>query len=247
MTRAAYDSIGVGYGVVRTPDRRLAEAVNLAFEGARTVINVGAGSGGYEPLGRCVAAVEPSMTMIRQRPTGAAPAVQAVAEALPFPDRCVDAALAVHTVHHWFNLALGLAEMRRIAQWVVIVTLDPDVVRRLWIVADYAPEMIPAHVDRLPPVAELTAQLPGAQVATVPVPFDCTDRFLAALWGRPEAYLDPEVRQGTSPWHQIPPEAAERAVAKLEVDLQDGSWERRYGHLRGLSVLDVGLRIITAG
>lgn len=246
LTAAVFDTIGVGYAPIRQPDARLGSAIDSALGDAETVINVGAGAGSYEPRGKFVIAVDPSATMIRQRSVGSAPAVQGTAEALPLPDRCADAAMALHTVVHWTDLRRGLAEMRRVARRVVLLTIDPDVARGLWIVADYVPEMISGHLSRLPAISTLVDQLPGARVVAVPVPSDCTDRFLVALWARPEAYLDAEVRRATSPWHQIPASASERAVERLKVEIEDGSWDRRYGHLRGLDSLDVGLRLVIA-
>jgi SAM-dependent methyltransferase len=239
-----WDTMGVGYAAVRKPDARLAAVIAAALGAATTVVNVGAGTGGYEPSGRTVIAVEPSSMMLSQRPPGSASAVQAMAEALPFADRCADAAMAVLTVAHWTDLERGLDEMRRVARRVVIITVDPDVVSTLWIIADYVPEMI-ADVARLPAIAGLVDRLPGAQATVVAVPADCSDLFFAALWARPEAYLDPEVRRGTSPWHQVPVEAADRGLRRLRADLADGTWDQRYGHLRRMPTLDVGLRLIT--
>jgi hypothetical protein len=160
-------------------------------------VNIGAGAGSYEPTDRCVVAVEPSLTMIRQRVAGLAPALQAIAEELPVVDGGADAALAIHTVLHWSDLGCGLAEMRRVASRSVILTMDPDIVRELWIIKQYAPEIAATHVASLPSIQTLASLLPGAEVRVIPVPQDCTDGFLAAFWGRPEAYLDPEIRRGT--------------------------------------------------
>ena len=244
---SAYDEIGIGYSQVRCPDRRIRQAVDDALRGVARIVNVGAGTGSYEPEGRCVAAVEPSAVMISQRPSHVAPAVQARAEELPITNAAADAALAVHTVMHWTDLGHGLAEMRRVAARTVILTVDPDVVGELWIIKDYAPEMASTHVARLPAIRDLAAALGGAQVRIVPVPLDCTDGFLAAFWGRPEAYLDPGIRRGTSPWHQISQTAARRAVRHLSRDLADGTWDSRHGHLRSAPAHDVGLRLVVGG
>lgn len=239
-----YDEIGVGYSEIRAPDRRIQRAVDDALRGAARVVNVGAGTGSYEPEGRCVAAIEPSAVMISQRTAHLAPAVQGRAEELPIADAGADAALAVHTVMHWADPGRGLAEMRRVAARTVILTVDPDVVGELWIIKDYAPQMASTHVARLPAIRALASALGDARVWTVPVPRDCTDGFLAAFWGRPEAYLDPEIRRGTSPWHQIPTTATDRAVRRLARDLADGTWDMRYGHLRCAAFHDVGLRLV---
>jgi hypothetical protein len=155
-------------------------------------------------------------------------------------------ALAVHTILHWSDLSRGLAEMRRVASRGVILTMDPDVLRKLWIIEEYAPEIASTHVASLPSMSTLVSLLPGAHVTVVPVPRDCTDGFLAAFWGRPEAYLDGEVRRGTSPWHQIPTQATDRAVQRLSEDLADGTWDALHGHLRSAPTHDVGMRLVVA-
>jgi hypothetical protein len=244
VQQPTYDSFGVGYGSVRRPDSRIQRAIDEALGGAARIVNVGAGTGSYEPEGRCVAAVEPSMTMIQQRGAELAPALQAIAEELPVADRSADAALAVHTVLHWNDLGRGLSEMQRVATKSVILTMDPEVIRELWIIKEYAPEIASTHVASLPSIRTLVSLLPGASVIVVPVPRDCTDGFLAAFWGRPEAYLDAEIRRGTSPWHQIPTDATDRAMRRLSGDLADGTWDARYGHLRATRTHDVGMRLV---
>jgi SAM-dependent methyltransferase len=212
-----------------------------------SVVNVGAGTGSYEPLDREVTAVEPSAVMIAQRLQGAAPAIQAVAEHLPFADNSFDAAMAILTLHHWGDLAAGLAEMMRVARRrVVIVTFDLDVNHDLWIVRDYLPEVVTSNARWVPSIASVLNELPTATVQSLLAPRDCTDRMFATLWGRPEQYLDPLVRDATSMWHQIPPQAAARALSQLRRDLASGTWDERYGHLRKAPAWDVGLRLIRA-
>ncbi len=242
-----YDEIGVGYGDIRRPDPTIEQAIDAALGSARRIVNVGAGTGSYEPTGRCIAAVEPSAVMIGQRSSALAPAVRAVAEELPLADDVADAALALLTVMHWADLARGLAEMRRVAKKTVILTIDPEVVSQLWIIRDYAPEMALTHVASLPSINDLASAFPESRVRTVLVPRQCTDGFMAAFWGRPEAYLDPEIRRATSPWHQISESAADRAIHHLAMDLADGTWDERYGHLRSAPTYDVGLRLLTCG
>lgn len=87
-----YDMIGCGYAGIRKPDPRIAKAILRALENNGSVVNVGAGAGSYEPLDRYVVAVEPSLTMIAQRPAGSAPVVQASAVSLPFINDSFDAA-----------------------------------------------------------------------------------------------------------------------------------------------------------
>ena len=244
---ALYDRLGEGYAAVRRPDPRIAAQIWEALGDARTVVNVGAGAGSYEPADREVTAVEPSDVMIAQRPEGSAPVVRAVAEALPFADGSFDAALAILTIHHWQDLAAGLEELRRVArQRVVVVMYDAEVNLRLWIIQDYLPEIVAGHARLLPPVAEVVAVLPGASVEPILVPRDCTDRMFGTLWARPEEYLDPEVRRATSVWDLLPPGAADRAVTQLRDDLASGRWDERHGHLRELPELDTGLRLVVA-
>jgi SAM-dependent methyltransferase len=228
-------------------DPRIAAPIWRALGDARTVVNVGAGAGSYEPVDREVTAVEPSEVMIAQRSTGAAPVVQASAEQLPFADASFDAAMAVLTIHHWGDVARGLAEMTRVAsRRVVIATFDPEVNNETWIIRDYLPELRVGRERWMPEEARVLAALPAARVEPIPVPRDCTDRMFVAHWGRPEAYLDPEERAATSVWHLLPPEVTARAIEALRADLESGVWDERYGDLRELPELDVGLRLITA-
>lgn len=212
---------------------------------ARSVVNVGAGAGSYEPTDRDVTAVEPSEVMVAQRPPGSAPVVRATAGELPFADDSFDAALSVLSVHHWPDMAAGLAELARVARdRVVVVTYDPDVSHDQWIVRDYLPEA--RKYDTRPRMDGLLLALPGARVEPLLVPRDCTDRMFGSLWGRPEEYLDPAVRAATSVWSRVPPEAAACAVDQLRRDLDSGTWDERYGRLRRTPECDTGLRLVVA-
>lgn len=243
----AYDAIGRAYGDHRHPDPRLAAAIRAALGDARSVINVGAGPGSYEPPDLEVLAVEPSAVMIAQRPEGAAPVVQAHAERLPVGDDSFDAAMAVLTIQHWTDLDRGLAELGRAARRrIVIVTLDIDVFGEFWLVREYVPDMRATHAAVFPSIAFLSRALPNVSVSPLPVPRDCTDRFLAALWATPEAYLDASVRTATSAWQQLPRRIVDRALARLREDVDSGRWDARHGALRDLPALDVGLRIVRA-
>jgi SAM-dependent methyltransferase len=244
---AAYDRLGLGYSEVRRPDPRIAARIEAALGDARTVLNIGAGTGSYEPSDRDVIAVEPSAEMIAQRPAGSAPVVQASAEELPFDDDSFDAAMAIITVHHWADPAAGLTEMTRVARYrVAILTFDPAYpLAELWL-GDYFPRTLEIHGDAMPPIAELAAMLPGAPVEAVPVPRLCKDGFFCALWDRPEMHLDPQVRRASSVWHLMAPEETERGLDALRADLESGAWDERYGHLREKQELDVGLRLVVA-
>jgi SAM-dependent methyltransferase len=247
VSSTLYDRIGRTYGAIRRADARLAERIWQALGDARSVVNVGAGTGSYEPPDRRVTAVEPSAVMIAQRPPGAALVVRASAESLPFPDSSFDAAMAVLTVHHWSDVDAGLAEMARVAQHrVLVVTFDPDAWADQWIVRDYLPEILDGQANWKPSIARLLSAFPGATIETLMAPADCTDRMFATLWDRPEEYLDPRVRDATSVWHQLPPAVSARALDQLAADLDSGAWDERHGHLRTTPEWDVGLRLIWA-
>ena len=240
-----YDSIGKGYTAVRREDPRLAARIRAALGDARTVVNVGAGAGAYEPADLDVVAVEPSETMIAQRPEGAARVIRAYAEELPFKDGSFDAAMAVLTDHHWTDHARGLAEMTRVARRVVLFTWDPATVGVGWVVRDYFPraqELIPEGYR----FAHTLARLGDARAEPVPVPHDCLDGFLHAYWRRPEAYLSEEVRAGISVFAAMDPADVEDGVERLRRDLDSGEWSRRNGHLMEMAELDLGYRLVVA-
>lgn len=241
---ALYERIGHGYASVRRPDPRIAALVLEALGDARSVLNVGAATGNYEPAGRAVVAVDPAWTMLEQRPPGAAPAVRAVAEALPFRAGAFDAAMALLTVHHWSDRRAGLAELRRVARRQVVLLNDPAVGRRFWL-AEYFPEMLELRSEiHAPTVAEVARHLRVSSVRVVPVPADCADGITGAYWRRPEAYLDPRVRAGMSSLARLDPEAVARGAVRLRSDLDSGAWDARLGHLRNLEELDLGYRVV---
>lgn len=237
-----YDTIGKTYRDYRKPDPRIGAAITAALGDCRSVVNVGAGAGSYEPTDRCVVALEPSLTMIRQRPKGSAPAVCGSANDLPFRDGAFDAALAILTVHHWPDQTRGLREMRRVARdRVVLLTWEPF--DDYWL-AEYFPEFIEIDRKIFFPLERLAEALGPLDVRSVPVPHDCSDGFAGAYWRRPEAYLDAGVRSAISTFAKIAD--ARPGLAKLERDLADGTWEKRNGHVRGLSELDLGYRLVVA-
>ncbi|MGW5050115.1 class I SAM-dependent methyltransferase [Actinokineospora sp. NPDC004072] len=239
-----YDAIGRSYTSTRRPDPRIGALIAEAVGGARRVINVGAGAGAYEPVGT-VLAVEPSLTMVRQRPVGAAPVVRGVAEGLPVRDQAADVVLAVLTVHHWGDLEAGVAELRRVARRVVVLTWDQEVTREFWLLRDYLPEVAAFDDRRAVPLPRLVDAL-GARVVPVPVPHDCTDGFLAAYWRRPAAYLDPAVRAGASGLAQTGEERLRPGLARLAADMGSGAWLERYGELMDMAELDAGYRLLVA-
>ena len=244
-----YDRTGIGYAQVRRPDPRIAAFVERGLGDARTVLNVGAGTGSYEPADREVTAVEPSATMIAQRPAEAPPVVQASAEDLPFDDDSFDATMAMITVHHWADLERGVGEMARVARKrLVILTFEPEPLSDFWLL-DYFPQAFDIHADFMPPLEELTAMLGNGRVTVeaVPIPRQCTDGFFIALWDRPELHLDPEVRRGSTVWHEMEPEQIAHGLAALSTDLESGRWDELHGHLREQTEeLDLGLRLLVA-
>ena len=243
---AIYDRIGGGYTRSRRPDPRIASQVRAALGGASTVVNVGAGSGSYEPDDLSVIAVEPSELMISQRSVGAAPVVRAVAESMPFATGAFDAGMAVLTVHHWRNPSKGLRELRRVACGrIVVLTWDQAVFARYWMVADYLPAS-GALDPGLPSPEQIADLLGGADILPVPVPWDCADGFYAAWWRRPEAYLEPAVSSGISGLARLDHREVEPALVRLADDLRSGFWQRRYGDLLGLEEYDAGYRLVVA-
>lgn len=238
-----YDTIGRGYGRYRRPDPRIAALLAEGLGDARTVINLGAGAGSYEPAEREVLALELSATMIAQRPAGAAPVVRARVEAIPCRDDAFDAALGVLTLHHWSDQAAGLREARRVSRRQVFLTWV-GYPQRFWL-DDYFPEVRAADEHLFPSLEQLEAELGPLRVRVVEIPWDCQDGFLCAYWRRPECYLDPGVRGAISTLARVPsdPEAVER----LRVDLESGRWRARYGHLLARETMDYGYRVVVAG
>jgi SAM-dependent methyltransferase len=237
-----YDLIGGRYAAGRCTDPRIAAPILAALGDARTVLNVGAGSGSYEPRGPRVVAVEPSVVMIAQRPRAAAPAVRAVAEALPFPDGAFDAAMGVLTMHHWADRNRGLAEMRRVAGRVVLFMRDSRR-RPPWWLDHYFPATARLEAARETQVAELERVLGPMEVIPVPLPGDCADGFNGAYWRRPREILDPAVWGPMSAVSLIPPEERAAGMSRLRADLESGAWERRWGYLLGLAELDLGYSV----
>ncbi len=242
-----YDTIGATYTVTRRTEPRIAAQFWAALGDARTVLNVGAGTGSYEPPDRHILAVEPSALMRSQRPQDAAPCVAATAESLPFEDQSFDAAMAFATVHHWPDPIAGLREMRRVARRVVVFTHDTSDggwLRRFWLTRDYLPEVADLIVGR-PSVNELAHAI-GARMEPVLIPWDCADGFFEAYWRRPEAYLDENVRRGISVWARVGPVAEQRAVNSLRHDLASGRWTERNRDLVDLDAAELGLRLLIA-
>ena len=239
-----YDTIGAAYTVTRRTEPRIAAQVWAALGDARTVLNVGAGTGSYEPPGRDVTAVEPSAVMRAQRPAGAAPCVAATAESLPFEDQSFDAAMAFATIDHWQDPIAGLREMRRVAHRVVVFTKDFSNPGLFWLDRDYLPERSDLRAGR-PSLTDLARAI-RARVEPVLIPWDCADGFYEAYWRRPEAYLDEHVRHGMSIWARVGPDAEQRAVRSLRDDLASGRWAERNRDLVDLDAAELGERLLIA-
>lgn len=243
MNGALYDRIGAHYATRRRPDPRIEARIDAALGSSRQVLNVGAGTGSYEPANRFVVAVEPSAEMIRQRSLGAAPVVQAGANQLPFKDKSFDAALAILTVHHWPHRRQGLAELRRVArELVVILTWDAEH-PAFWLIQQYLPEILELDRPAFPSLHEIESIIGPVVSSVVPVPADCRDGFLGAYWQRPAHYLDPQVRAAISVFSKLDSAVA---LARLQRDLEDGTWLARNGALRDVQELDVGYRLVVA-
>jgi hypothetical protein len=241
-----YERIGVGYRGTRRPDPRIERRLHEALGDAALILNVGAGTGSYEPTDRRVVGVEPSAVMIRQRATDAAATVRGVAEHLPFADATFDGAMALLTVHHWVDPIAGLAEVRRVtAGPIVVFTFDMAVHLEQWLITDYLPEMAVLDAN-VPTPAEIAKALGGGTVEVIAVPHDCVDGFCHAWWRRPHAYLEPEVRAGISGIARLPDAIVDRAMARLADDLETGEWQRAHADLLALDEIDAGYRIVIA-
>ena len=239
---APYDRIGLTYSKTRKPDPRIADMIAAALGDAKSVVNVGAGPGSYEPTDREVTAIEPSQKMIAQRPPGAAPAICASAENLPLPDDSFDAGMAVLTVHHWSDQRKGLAELKRVArERIVLLTFDPAA--RPW-PTRYFPGLADLDAQTMPTIDQLTRWLGPSDVHPVPIPHDCEDGFLYAYWRRPEAYLDAQMRSGSSSFWKIGDVSG--GLRDLATDLQSGEWHRRHCDLLDQDTYDAGYRLIVA-
>ncbi len=240
-----YDTIGGTYTLTRRTEPKIAAQVWAALGDARTVLNVGAGAGSYEPPDRDVTAVEPSAVMRAQRPAGAARCVAATAENLPFADQSFDGAMAFATVHHWQDPIAGLREMQRVARRVVVFTCDTSDRswrRRFWLTRDYLPEVDASRVG----LATELARALRARMEPVLIPWDCVDGFFEAYWRRPEAYLEEHVRRGISVWARVGPEVEQRAVRNLRDDFASGRWVERNRDLLDLDAAELGLRLLVA-
>lgn len=241
MSLQRYDTIGINYSALRKPDPRIAGLIHQALGTAGAVLNVGAGTGSYEPTDRSVTAVEPSSQMIRQRPKSAARAIQASSENLPFEDNAFDASMAILTVHHWADKNQGLQEMRRVTTGpIVLLSAEPSF-KDFWL-SHYIPEFVALEESQMPTMSDLEQSLGPIDVTPVLIPHDCVDGFFSAYWRRPGAYLDDKIRAVMSPFWLMGDVSAQ--LQTLRDDLDSGQWARKYGHLLELDALDCGYRLV---
>lgn len=245
-TDPVYDTIGVGYATQRRADPRIASQIDDAIGDTSRLLNVGAGTGNYEPAGRVVVAVEPSNEMLNQR-VNSNPVIQGVAEALPFVDGAFDAAIGIFTVHHWSDREQGLRELKRVSSRQVLLVYDVEVSLSFWL-ADYFTDLAVAPWELAAPTpADLGKVLDVTEVRPIMIPDDCIDGFTGCYWNRPERYLDPAVQAGMSTLSFLDPDIRAAHTADLAAALESGDWDRRYGHLRDRSVFDIGYRLVLSG
>ena len=242
-----YDDIGATYSRTRRTDPRIAACVHAAVGSARTILNVGAGAGSYEPTDRFVIAIEPSATMRSQRPPHLIPAINAVAEDLPLDDQSVDAAMAMLTVHQWRDLERGLDELCRVTRGpIVVLTFDGDALDHFWL-AEYASELIEAERSRYPAINAIKGSLgTAATVQAIPIPIDCVDGFTEAYYARPDVFLDPKVRQSQSGWSFVDDDTQQRIIEALHDDIESGKWDQKYGKYRKQPQFEGSLRLIVS-
>jgi SAM-dependent methyltransferase len=244
VTNASYDRIGLGYARFRKPDPRIAARLMSALDDARSVVNVGAGTGSYEPTDRVVVAVEPSAEMVKQRAPDAAPCIRAAAEHLPLFDQSFDAAMGILTIHHWSDPVRGLCELVRVARRVVLFAYEPAIHSTFWLWQEYFPAAASTAAASELPIDQVAEIMGADRVETVLVPHDCSDGFGPAYWRRPAAYLDPDVRSCISGLARLPANDLEPGLDRLRRDLDTGAWQARHRDLLHLDAIDAGFRLI---
>lgn len=240
-----YNRDDICYSRHRRPDPRIASIIHAALGSARTVVNIGAGTGSYEPEDRYVLAIEPSIAMRAQRGAHLAPAIIATAESIPLDDKTVDASMAMVTTHHWSDPEKGLLEMKRVTRHrILILTFDPDALDSFWNI-DYFPNVVATERRRYLSIDRIISLLDApTEIQSIPIPLDCTDGFQEAFFGRPEAFLDPAVRRAQSAWGFFDDAQQEAELRQLRADLATGEWDRRHGKLRTQPIFVGAMRLI---
>lgn len=253
-----YDSIGKKYATSRVPDSRIVNAVIdlLDLPEGSTIADIGAGTGGYSLAlanqGFSVYAVEPSSVMRSQAVEH--PQVKwfsGYAEALPLPDKSVDAVVSILTIHHFYHLEKAFQEMQRIVRngAIVLLTFDIRLAEKIWLY-DYFPWLWEDAL-RFLAIAEITNLIQSntrRYVETFPLmlPDDLSDLFAAAAWKRPEMYLNRDIRAGISSFALADESLVEQGVKSLTADLNSHQWDSKYGEIRKLTEIDVGYRFLRA-
>lgn len=242
--KAIYDKIGIDYAQKRQSDPRIASQILEKLKGAKRIVNIGAGTGSYEPKHMDLIAIEPSQEMIKQRPENAHKVIQGSAESLPLPDQSFSHALTILSMHHWKNRELAFKEINRVAtDKFVAVSWNPES-KPFWLTRDYFPEMIEVDRQIFPSVRELETNFDNVEVCPLLIPEDCIDGFLAAYWKRPSAYLNKAVRQSISSFSKL--DNINTGLEKLEFDLETGSWHKTNRSILNKTTLDTGYIIISA-
>ena len=215
-----YDTIGINYSNLRCPDYRIEQLIGAAISDARTVLNVGAGAGSYEPNDKKVTALEPSIKMIRQRSPSNKTIIQGSAEHIPFDNLYFDASMAILTVHYWSDQQKGVSEMRRVTRDKLVFLTFYPAFREFWL-TDYFLELITMNEDKMPKLKDFENWLGSIEVSPVQIPHDCTDGFLAVYWRRLTAYLDKRVRAAMSSFWAL--KDVSQGLERLEADIKNGT------------------------
>lgn len=236
-----YDQVAEAYQRYRKPDPRIAERIQFHTEGAQKVLNIGAGTGSYEPEDCDMVAVEPSSEMISQRKNAKVELVRGVAEDLPFKDNAFDISMGILTIHHWADIESGLKEMVRVTRNRIILYTWIGYGKDFWL-ENYIPEISGVDLALFPTLNELNRILEGISVETIEVPYDCSDGFMCAYWRRPEAYLNPEARKAISTFSRLP--NIQDRLDRLEYDINSGAWRKKHGNLLDKESLDLGYRLV---
>ena len=237
-----YDNLAIEYLNYRAPDPRIGAAIWKHIPAGGTVLNVGAGQGSYEPNDCAVIAIEPSQEMIARRSSTKAPAVQGIAEHLPFDVDCFDTSLAILTIHHWQDLRQGLSELKRVTRGKIVILTWNGVIGDFWL-PEYLPCIERIDKDLFPPIDELCNIL-GAhtEVEPIDIPHDCSDGFMGAYWRRPEMYLNASARQAISTFSRVGD--VKNGLDHLRDDLDSGRWHRKHKSLMQKTTLDCGYRLV---
>ncbi|MFI0347382.1 MAG: class I SAM-dependent methyltransferase [Chthoniobacterales bacterium] len=253
ISQPLYEKIGTSYSITRKADQRIAERLIelLGLPTGSTILDVGAGTGNYSfalaNAGFSMLAVEPSKTMLSQAsPNKNIKWINSFAEAIPLDDESAQGAIIICAYHHFQNNQQALKEIIRVvgAGPILIFTWDVQKLPQLWL-TDYFPEIYPDHKAYIGDAKAAVQNISHwtnrkCEIFSFPLPCDLTDHFITADWARPEAYLDPEIRQGISSFAEASENIYEKGLKRLKDDLQSGHWDKQYGELRQKKEYDIG-------